>query len=402
MFEPDSLWNDLTFFAGVGNKQSGGEGDRRTADWAADRLNTSGFSVERQQFPVPWHRTEICELILDDQPVALIAQPPAQFTTTEGIDAPLLLAETTGPFNGATVVLRLPYRRWSSALDQDVRKPLEDVVARGAGAVIIVTTGPTGEALLLNVPEKQALESTPVALLAPRQSARVIEAARYRKKAKFIVTGQGGRRPAENIVGRMIRPGKRSIVVSTPRSGWTDCVGERGPGIAIWLALAGSMPHLFPEHSLIFVCTSGHEYENLGAAHFVGDIAIRPEETDLWLHLGANVATRDYQELPGRLLPLPSADPYRFLMASTQFVGVAKEIFKGQPGLEMPYPSSEGTAGELSEIIKAGFLRHVGIFGAHRHHHAPTDNLSVISVDQVAATARAVQDLLIAIVPQPA
>lgn len=401
MFEPDKLLDDLTFFAGAGNKQSGGAGDRRTADWTADRLQISGFAVERQPFSVPWSQTETCELILGDQQVPLIAQPPAQFTGPEGIDAPLLLAETPGPFNGATVVLRLPYRRWSSALDQDVRKPLEDVVARGAGAVIIVTTGPTGEALLLNVPEQRTFVRKPVALLAPRHSAGVIEAARYGKTAKLILNGRSGTRIAENIVGRMTRPGKRWIVVSTPRSGWTDCVGERGPGIAIWLALASSMPRLFSEYSLIFVCTSGHEYENLGASHIVSHLGIRPEETELWLHLGANVATRDYQELPGRLLPLPSADPYRFLMTSAPFVGVAREIFKGQPGLEMPYPSSEGTAGELSEIIKAGFLRHVGIFGAHRHHHSSTDNLSVISIDPIAATARAVRDLLIAILAHP-
>src|SRR3546814_8554928 len=79
---------------------------------------------------------------------------------------------------------------------------------------------------------------------------------------------------------------------------------------------------------------------------------------------------------PGRLLPLPSADPYRFLMTSPEFVTCAREIFKCQPGLEMAYPSAEGTAGELSEVIKAGYVRHAGIFGAHRHHHAVTDDLS--------------------------
>ena len=40
----------------------------------------------------------------------------------------------------------------------------------------------------------------------------------------------------------------------------------------------------------------------------------------------------------------------------------------------MAYPSAEGTAGELSEVIKAGYVRHAGLVGAHRHYHAVTDD----------------------------
>src|SRR3546814_3146971 len=64
----------------------------------------------------------------------------------------------------------------------------------------------------------------------------------------------------------------------------------------------------------------------------------------------------------------------------------------------MAYPSAEGTAGELSEVIKAGYVRHAGIFGAHRHHHAVTDDLSTVTPDPLAATARGVRDLLSAVV----
>src|SRR3546814_4139723 len=84
-----------------------------------------------------------------------------------------------------------------------------------------------------------------------------------------LLDGKGGLRAAENVVARRVRDGRRWVVVSTPRSGWTDCAGERGPGLAIWLALAEWMPHAFADHSLLFVCNSGHEYENLGASHIV-------------------------------------------------------------------------------------------------------------------------------------
>ena len=117
------------------------------------------------------------------------------------------------------------------------------------------------------------------------------------------------------------------------------------------------------------------------------------------LVLGANAATRDWQEIPGRLLPLPSADSHRFLMTSPDLVEPARRIFKGQPGIEMAYPSGEGAAGELAEVVRAGYPRHAGIFGAHRHHHAATDDLSTVAAEPLAATARGFRDLLTAAIP---
>ncbi len=397
IFEPERLFADVRRYAEAGNKQSGGAGDRRTADWTANRLAGAGFAVERLSFNVPWFAASRCELSLGNLSIPLVAQPLAVETGADGYDAPLRLAETAGRLDGAIAVLRLPYQRWSSLIDRAVRGPLADALARGAGAVILVTTGPSGEALLLNTPADRPVSDKPLALLAPRLAAPVIEAARQGSAAKLILRGEGGTRTAQNIIGRRVLPGRPWLVVSTPRSGWTDCAGERGPGIAIWLALADWMPRAFARHSLLFLCNSGHEYENLGASHIVAKVGPPPGETDFWLHLGANAAARDYQELPGRLLPLPSADPYRFLMTSPAFVARARAIFKGQPGIEMAYPSAAGAAGELAEVIGAGYPRHAGIFGAHRHHHAATDDLSTVAPEPLAATARGFRDLLSAL-----
>lgn len=398
-FEPGKLLADVRAYAEAGNKRSGGAGDRWTADWAAGRLEASGFAVDRQPFDVPWFEASACALSLGGEEISLIAQPLAIPTSPGGLTAPVRLAETAGRLDGAIALVRLPHRRWSSLLERAVRDALTDVVARGAAAVILVTTGPTGEALLLNAPADKPLVDRPVALLAPKRSAPVIEAARHGRIATLRLTGAGGTRTAENIVGRRRVPGRRWLVVSTPRSGWTDCAGERGPGIAIWLALAEWMPRAFPRHNLLFVCNSGHEYENLGAGHLVEAFGPPTSDTDFWLHLGANAATRDWQEVPGRLLPLPSADPLRFLMTSADLVERARQIFKGQPGIEMAYPSSEGTAGELTEVVKAGYPRHAGIFGAHRHHHAATDDMSTVAAGPLAATARGFRDLVAAAVP---
>lgn len=398
-FDSERLLADVRAYARAGNKQSGGAGDRWTADWTSQRLVRAGFRVARQAFEVPWFQSDRTELLLGERRIELIAQPLVATTPAEGLAGPLRLAEGNERLDGAIAVVRLPYRRWSTIVDPAARTPIDDAAQRGARAILLVTTGPSGEALLLNAPADKPNSPVPLVLLAPRLAAPVVEAARNGRAATLFVRGASGTRVAENIIGRRIVQGRRWIAVSTPRSGWTDCVGERGPGLAIWLALADWLPRAFPGHDLLFVTNSGHEYENLGASHMVEAHGPPPANTDFWLHLGANVATRDWQELPGRLLPLPSADSYRFLMTSADLVDRARTIFAGQPGLEMAYPSSSGAAGELTEVIKAGYPRHAGIFGAHRLHHAASDDLSAIVAEPLAATARAVRELLTAAIP---
>lgn len=396
-FAPGRLMADVATYAAAGNKAAGGPGDIETAKWLSARLAALGFVVGQQSFEVPWFDTKQAELKLGDLRIALLAQPLAQPTPVKGISARLRLADGGGNLKGAIAVIRLPFRRWSTITDKAVQGPLSDAFERGSTAAILVTTGPSRQALLLNVPADKPLFGHPVALLAPADAAPVIAAAARGDNARLTIQGIGGRRSAANIVARRILGNRPWLVVSTPRSGWTDCVGERGPGIAIWLALAEWAISVRPDHNLLFVCNSGHEYENLGASHLVSDVGPPPEQTAFWLHLGANVATRDWHELPDRLLPLPSADPFRFLVTSPDLVATAQRIFSGQPGLEMAYPADQGTAGELTEIVKGGYPRLAGIFGAHRLHHAAGDDLSTIAPLPLAATARACRDLVAAV-----
>lgn len=397
LFAADRLMADVATYAAAGNKAAGGAGDLTTGKWLSDRLAALGFDVEQQSFEVPWFDTYRADLMLGDMRMPVVAQPLVQPTIENGHLARLRLADVGGDLTDAIAVIRLPFRRWSTVTDKAVQDSLSESFARGATAAILVTTGPSRQALLLNVPGDKPLFDRPVALLAPADAAPAIAAAQRGDNARLTIQGIGGRRTASNLIARRVQGNRPWLVVSTPRSGWTDCVGERGPGIAIWLALAEWAISARPDHNLLFVCNSGHEYENLGASHLVADIGPPPAQTAFWLHLGANVATRDWHELPDRLLPLPSADPFRFLVTSPDLVPTARRIFAGQPGLEMAYSADQGTAGELTEIVRGGYPRLAGIFGAHRLHHAAGDDLSTIALLPLAATARACRDLVAAV-----
>lgn len=396
-FSAVALMSDIEIYARAWNKATGGPGDEQVADWLTTRMQALGFGVEQQPFTAPWFTTDRADLTIGGALTRLIAQPLVQTTPANGLSAPIRLAEQGVDLTGAIALINLPYRRWSTLLDPVARQMLADAQARGAKAAIVITNGPSQQALLMNIPADRPLFDFPVALLAPALATAVVAAARRGSTATLTVTGKGGLRPARNLIARYSRGDRPWIVVSTPRSGWTACVGERGPGIAIWLALAAWAVGACTQHNLLFVCTSGHEYENLGAHHVIGKVTPPPDRTSFWLHLGANVATRDWHELPNRLLPLPSPDPQRYLVTSPEWVDAARSIFSGQPGLEMAYPVSQGSAGELTEIIKAGYRSVAGVFGAHRLHHAADDTLNTIIAAPLAAAAISFRALLRAV-----
>lgn len=146
------------------------------------------------------------------------------------------------------------------------------------------------------------------------------------------------------------------------------------------------------DHNLAFVCNSGHEYEYLGASEALKAIAPAPADTRFWLHLGANVAACDWHEGTGQALP--SIDPQRFLAVDPALVPLARAVFAGHAGYENPYPNDKLAAGELVEIIAAGYRPAAGAFGIHRYHHVAEDDARCVSADSVATTAAVFQAMV--------
>ncbi len=391
---------DLDRYVGFGIKASGGTGDIATGDWIEHELRAAGYTVARQVFDVPFFRAAAAQLHVDATTIELLPQALVVPTPDVGLSGPLVridpVSVAAAPLAGAIALLDLPAQRWSTALAKPIADTIAQAWSRGALAAVIVTNGPTGEAIALNTPSVSKIDKKPVAIMAPRLARPALLAAANGKQATFHIGGQGGTRPAFNLIGRIDRGKGRWLIASTPRSGWFACAGERGPGVTAWLALARWAAVALPEHDLAFVCNSGHEYEYLGAEKMLAAaLPPRPADTALWLHLGANVAARDWQELPGGiLLPLPSADPQRFLVTSPALLPTARAAFAGQPGLEIPYPTGTGTAGELTGILAAGYGRVAGIFGAHRFHHVATDDARCVAAPLVAPVVEACKALL--------
>lgn len=391
-----TIERDLARYIALGDKASGGPGDEASGAWLEAELKACGFATERQRFDAPYFETKHADLVSGDARASVLPQAIVVQTGPEGVTGRLVrvtpLVPAGQPPRGAIALVDLPYGRWSSAGAKPILDTVRAAFADGAVAAVLVTNGPSGKAIALNCDGRRPVFDKPVAVLAPELAGRFLAAAAGGASATLRLTGKGGTRPAFNLIGRRERPGRPWIVISTPRSGWFTCAGERGPGVAAWLALARWAPDALPDASLALICNSGHEYEHLGA-DFALQAAPAPSRTAFWFHLGANVAARDWHEIGGgRLLPLETADAQHFLMVSPAHLEIARQAFSGLPGLGSPYPVGRGTAGELSNIIGAGYVSVAGIFGAHRYHHTMEDDARAVEprlVDQVLGGCRA-------------
>lgn len=394
----ETIEADLNRYVGFGEKRAGGPGDTACGDWLASELQAAGYAVERQTFAAPYFEASRAELVSGDLTAPVYPQPIVRPTGAEGVAGPLVRVDSVGRFmgslEGAIALVDLAFSRWSSSLSPGIRRPIEAAFAAGAKAVVAITNGPTGKVIALNADGREPMFSGPVALIAPEHASGFLAGAFTRQEARLVIDGAGGRRDAFNFVGRIDRGKGQWLAVSTPRSGWFTCAAERGGGVAAWLYLARWAATALPNHDLAFVCNTGHEYEYLGAAEAMREIAPPVAETKFWLHLGANVAARDWHEIPGAPTALPSVDSQRFLSISPDLLPLARTVFAGQIGYEQPVSSAALAAGELEEVIRAGYSPAAGVFGIHRYHHVAEDDARCLNVPATVAAAEGFRRLL--------
>ena len=383
----DAAWlqSVVERYASFGAKASGGPGDEACGAWLEGELTGLGYACERQVFQVPFFEATATTLACGSARAEVTPQALVVATGPQGIAAPLRRAELPGDLTGAIALVALPFKRWTGISDPQASQPIADAFRRGALAAVVITTGPSGEAIALNVTPNRPGFDRPVVLLAPKDARPFVEAAAKGEPATLTVAGRGGRRPAWNLIARLDRKAGKTLILSTPRSGWFNCVAERGSGLAVWLGLAGWLAKQRFPVNLDLVATSGHEYVYFGGERYLAEKAPKPARTRMWVHIGASLVARDWHELGGDLRPLPSADPQRVLTATPDLMAAARKSFKGLVGLEAVYPADRANAGgELVNVIEAGYPSALGEYGGHRYFHTRRDDLRCVSGDLMA------------------
>jgi hypothetical protein len=373
------LQADLVRHAELGAKFSGGPGDNATAQWIADELRATRYEVEESTFDAPFFAKRAARLVCGNEAADVIPQAPVVPTSPRGVTGPLALLEgdaVVGELTGRIALLVAPFARHAALFaDRGLGRTVTEAARRGAAAVVIVTTGPSREAVALNAPEQQPFVPVPTGVVAPKHADAFVAAARAAAQATLTLDGDATYRPCKNIVGRLER-GARWIGISTPRSGWYDCVAERGTGTAAFLDLAAWVANRFAEHSVFVMNTGGHEYFFAGS-HRVIDEGPPPDATAVWAHIGATLAARDAEERDGQWAMLDTADPQRSLMTADSVRDLATNAFQGLSGLAEPTPI-RAQAGELSTFTDRGYARAFAAIGQHRWFHTQQDTLECV------------------------
>lgn len=384
-------------YAGFGIKASGGPGDEGSGAWLQSDLEAIGYRCERQPFQVPYATVRTASLRTGERTAPVFPQAIVRTTGPGGLAGPLRLASSPGSLEGAIALVVLPYRRWGAIAEPTIQRGLADAFRRGAVAGVLVTTGPTGEAVALNVHPTRPGFERPVAILAPKDADPFVAAAAAGGTATLTVDADTGLRPAWNLIARRDNGAAGTLIVTTPRSGWFTCAAERGAGVAVWLSLAHWLASARPRVNVEFVATSGHEYIFLGGEQYLEHRAPKPARSHLWVHIGASAAARDWHERGPGLSPLPSADSQRLLTATPEVIEAARRAFRGLSGLEAVYPTDRANGGgELVNVIAAGYTPAIGLSGGHRYFHTLGDDMRCVSGDLVAPVAAAFRTVIAA------
>jgi hypothetical protein len=166
------------------------------------------------------------------------------------------------------------------------------------------------------------------------------------------------------------------VIVMTPRSGWWNCAGERGGGIACWLELIRSLAEIEPKRNVIFVATSGHEIGLLGIESFLDRRPGLERHARAWVHFGANIGA--------------TVDPsLRYSASDRDLNGLAQDALQ-ESGAGPSEPARSMVGAESSLIYSRGARCVAVTGGTYPLFHREADRWpSSIDVDAIARCARA-------------
>lgn len=376
-----TLYADVKAYADLGEHRTGTAGDAATTVWLEKALKAAGYAVERQGFDYPVFELAHAGLTLGGREIAGFPYWTPATTPAGGLAAPLSLA----PSPGKILVVSLP-----PGSGAGLNAPPPDLISKGAAsgaaAVVAITENPLGEMSVLNRAPKAEPWPVPVLLVAGREGAALKAAAEAGQTATLRLEGKTVTRTAHNVIGRRPRSGKH-LVVSTPKSGWLHCAGERGSGVAIWLGLARWLATT--DRNLTLVATTGHEFDGYGGHIFTETLAPKPADTRLWLHIGANVAVYDFALQDGKIVRQGGPRADRLLACSDGLMALAAKAFAGQPGYEKPFDIDERKPpGEVALFQSLGYAPLIGMVAANPLHHTPRDLSDVTDGKMLEPVAR--------------
>ncbi len=239
-----------------GNHRTATAGDIAAAEWLQAEIRAMGATPQLEAFPIDRVDPGPAYLDIGGRRIDGVPVFDAAFSGAEGVkgrlgalgsDAEIALVESD-PY-----VLLEPQREQRSAV-AEARKSKHT-------AAVILTRGSVPGLFLLNAIAFMSPSGPPMLQVSAVESERLKKHAASLGEITLHARASRTATRASNVVVRFA--GRDAslppLVVSTPRSGWWQCAGERGGGIACWLETIRAIAAISPEREVLFAAFSGHE-----------------------------------------------------------------------------------------------------------------------------------------------
>jgi hypothetical protein len=376
-----ALYRLVEAYGGMGEHRTGTAADNITSVWLAKELEHAGLKASLQQFALKLFTPQICGVQAGAERFDAFPAWPPHVTGPDGVEGELVSAGASD-LSGKIVVWDCRARISATWAIPGTGDAVQKLIAGGARAVIATTEGFTGEIIAQNAEPADLVWGAPVVLVGGKDFPALSELAQRQVRARVRLTGSFVDAHASNVVAS--RPGKgKCVVISTPKSGWFRCAGERGTGIAILLALAQTLAQE-TDYPLVFTANAGHELAETGAAGFLEQHAPTPADTRLWLHIGANVGMQQIAFNGFTPQSTGEASPARRIAASEVLLPVAKETFAELVGYRDAVEVSPAYApGELGRYLRAGYGRLAGLIGSSPVFHTRMDTADLATTPAI-------------------
>ncbi|HSI51961.1 MAG TPA: hypothetical protein VLA61_27160 [Ideonella sp.] len=390
------LYADVQHYASLGEHRFGSPADQATSDWLAAELKHVGLQTSFQPFTMGrQYQLESASVTVGEARLQALPfwWPPADQASFR-LSAPIA-PDGTADASGQIVWLTLPSDQ-SAYLGNAQRDAIAAAALRHPAAILLSIASPGEQPYAYNVAQSDVPWPVPVLTIGTADAGVLRAAQAAGRKVDIAVKGRYQQQVAgRNVVARLDRHAARTIVVSTPTTGWFTSACERGSGIAVFLALARSVAASDLGANFVFVATAGHEIGHGGMEVFL-QREPPPAETVSWLHLGASLACYEWRkdETSQQWVTDRAVDARRTLFYSAALAPAANVGSEGLLPLRRVQVGSAAPPGELREIHAAGYSRYLGLASGHRFFHNPGDTPATTGPEALAPVAQALDRTL--------
>ena len=338
-----------------GIHRTGTEVDQSSADWLATKIRQMGITPQLDAFDLSRVEVHDARLILGE--LQLIGVP----LFDGGFSGPAGITGSLGPLGSEAdigVAMVPPYEN-----SEKVRAVLAQRQTEHHRAILLVTDQqlPPGVATL-NAESFLHPFGPPVLQLGGEHWPLLLDAIEGGRQGTVVVDCSYVPSQAFNVQATVVgsQPALAPIVVMTPRSGWWACASERGGGIAAWLEMLRAVYAAGSLRTFVFTANSGHELGHLGMRHFLAGSADLVSESGMWVHLGANFAAGNDNQV---ILQYSGADTKQLFSPHLRKAGIAAD---------MELPEGRRPFFEARDIHDLG-KQYISIVGRNKLFHHPND-----------------------------